>query len=150
MRAGSGRAGGAAYIPGMPRVHPGRSRLMVRMCPRCGYDGAEMQGEAGRRRYECPLCRGDLYTRPPRSYAEMEGLEVAAARAEVAMAAASGRWAAPDRPPPGVPVHACPGVDARAIRRARYLRALVSASMFCGLLLLSAAAFAAAALLAPA
>lgn len=37
----------------------------------CGYDGALLRnGEAER----CPRCACDLISRPPRSYAEMEGL----------------------------------------------------------------------------
>lgn len=49
-------------------------------CVRCGYDGPDLQGPAianaermGAPLLSCPRCQQDLYTRPPRSYAELEG-----------------------------------------------------------------------------
>lgn len=51
-------------------------RLLTRRCVRCGYDGIlsrdHVRPHLGSRR--CPRCDCDLSERPPRSYAEMEGL----------------------------------------------------------------------------
>ena len=44
------------------------------MCLSCGYEGDELQGPLSAIRYRCPSCQTDLYARPPRSYAQMEGL----------------------------------------------------------------------------
>lgn len=44
------------------------------MCLGCGFDGRELQGERGRFTFVCPCCGEDLYARPPRSYAQLEGL----------------------------------------------------------------------------
>ncbi|TVQ77692.1 MAG: hypothetical protein EA380_07065 [Phycisphaeraceae bacterium] len=49
--------------------------LKARMCLGCGYRGREFQGERLHRTYTCPNCNADLYARPPRSYAELEGLD---------------------------------------------------------------------------
>ncbi|MHC4948327.1 MAG: hypothetical protein ACYTG1_08705 [Planctomycetota bacterium] len=46
-------------------------RLLRRQCVACGYDGVLLRG--GQVEY-CPRCSCDLQERPPRSYAEMEGL----------------------------------------------------------------------------
>lgn len=43
------------------------------MCLGCGFDGPELQGERGSLTFVCPGCSADLYARPARSYAEMEG-----------------------------------------------------------------------------
>ncbi len=43
------------------------------MCLGCGFDGPELQGERGSLTFVCPGCDADLYARPARSYAEMEG-----------------------------------------------------------------------------
>jgi hypothetical protein len=51
------------------------TRLRLRTCLRCGYGGPELQNERGERIYTCPACGQDLYARPPRSYAELEGLD---------------------------------------------------------------------------
>ena len=53
--------------------------LHVRRCLRCGYAGVELQVSAEDRPGEipplvCPNCCEDLYARPPRSYAELEGI----------------------------------------------------------------------------
>ncbi len=52
--------------------------MHTKVCPRCGYHGWEVQPAASDEVradvFECPSCGGDLYARPPRSYAEMEGL----------------------------------------------------------------------------
>jgi hypothetical protein len=53
------------------------ARLQARACLRCGYRGPELQGDQGERTYTCPACAEDLYTRPPRSYVELEGLDEA-------------------------------------------------------------------------
>lgn len=47
------------------------ARLLVKRCVSCGYDGALLRGGQARR---CARCGCDLQQRPPRSYAEMEGL----------------------------------------------------------------------------
>lgn len=46
-------------------------RLLLRRCLDCGYDGPQLHGG---RIDLCPRCGCDLQKRPPRSYAEMEGL----------------------------------------------------------------------------
>jgi hypothetical protein len=46
-------------------------RLLTRRCVSCGYDGASVSRLQTAR---CPRCGCDLLDRPPRSYAEMEGL----------------------------------------------------------------------------
>ncbi|MFG0331509.1 MAG: hypothetical protein ACF8PN_16600 [Phycisphaerales bacterium] len=60
----------------MLRVRPRQLQLLFRrICPQCGYDGREANqpgfpgGPTG-----CPACGCDWDERPPRSYAEMEGL----------------------------------------------------------------------------
>lgn len=53
------------------------SPLLQRACLRCGYRGHELQRLDETTTYRCPGCGQDLYARPPRSYAEMEGLPVA-------------------------------------------------------------------------
>lgn len=52
------------------------SPLVQRTCLRCGYRGEELQRHGELAAYRCPDCGQDLYARPPRSYAEMEGLSV--------------------------------------------------------------------------
>lgn len=52
------------------------------MCLVCGFRGPEMQGPLSLVKYRCPSCQADLYARPPRSYAQMEGLEAASAPIE--------------------------------------------------------------------
>jgi hypothetical protein len=49
--------------------------LQTRECLRCGYRGPELQSERPEPPLICPACGEDLYSRPPRSYAELEGLE---------------------------------------------------------------------------
>ena len=47
-------------------------RMLTRRCVVCGHDGPEL---ASRHANDyCPNCFADLGERPPRSYAEMEGL----------------------------------------------------------------------------
>lgn len=48
--------------------------LTQRMCLSCGFHGHELQGDRGDQTFACPCCGGDLYARPPMSYARMEGL----------------------------------------------------------------------------
>lgn len=43
------------------------------MCLACGHRGRHLQGEKGLITFQCPNCGADLYSRPPRSYAELEG-----------------------------------------------------------------------------
>lgn len=71
-------------------------RHLRRRCVQCGLADA---GAAGRER--CPRCRCDLAARPPKSYAEMEGLfELAEPRphadyvGRVRADAAAARWLA--------------------------------------------------------
>jgi hypothetical protein len=45
------------------------------MCLCCGHAGRTLQGDRGLTTFECPSCGEDLYARPPRSYAELEGLD---------------------------------------------------------------------------
>lgn len=48
--------------------------IHTKVCPSCGYRGAEVQAIEESRTFECPNCLADLYARPPKSYAEMEGI----------------------------------------------------------------------------
>jgi len=57
-------------------------RMTRRRCVRCGYGGSALQRAGGRSGsgprsvlLTCPKCQQDLYTRPARSYAELEGFE---------------------------------------------------------------------------
>lgn len=50
------------------------ARLKTRTCLSCGYDGPSLQGRRGHSTHCCPCCGQDLDARPPKSYAEMEGL----------------------------------------------------------------------------
>lgn len=59
---------------------PVPARLHDRMCLRCGYRGEELQGGPGSQVFSCPRCAEDLYARPARSYAELEGLGDTSAR----------------------------------------------------------------------
>ena len=45
--------------------------MLAKTCLACGYRGAALQGS--NRALRCPGCGTDLYARPPRSYAELEG-----------------------------------------------------------------------------
>ena len=49
------------------------------MCLGCGFDGRGLQTGHAEPAWKCPKCGADLYSRPPRSYAEMEGLDDEAA-----------------------------------------------------------------------
>lgn len=53
------------------KVRDLQSRLLRRRCVVCGYDGALLRNGAAD---HCPRCACDFVHRPPRSYAEMEGL----------------------------------------------------------------------------
>ncbi len=65
-----------------------RSPLGTRRCLSCGYAGRFAQGGESRRGApapttgHCPRCGCDFSVRPPRSYAEMEGLDHLTIRAE--------------------------------------------------------------------
>lgn len=48
--------------------------MHTRVCLRCGHDGPEMQVDIASAPVACPRCGQDLWARPARSYAEMEGL----------------------------------------------------------------------------
>lgn len=48
-------------------------RLLTRRCVSCGFDGPAINRSASAIE-NCPRCGCDLTERPPRSYAEMEGL----------------------------------------------------------------------------
>ncbi len=63
------------------KQHASEDKLHRQRCLRCGYQGQEIQSSIapdGERvatsLLRCPRCAQDLYTRPPRSYAELEGL----------------------------------------------------------------------------
>lgn len=59
----------------MPLIRPDvPARLQRRVCLWCGYGGEALQGPTGRMVFRCPRCGNDLYARPARSYAELEGL----------------------------------------------------------------------------
>lgn len=45
--------------------------MLAKTCLACGYRGPALQGPD--RALRCPGCGTDLYSRPPRSYAELEG-----------------------------------------------------------------------------
>ncbi len=64
--------GRRARTPGKGR--PERDWLLTRLCPGCGYAGHELQARGDKAVYMCPCCATDLYARPARSYAEMEGI----------------------------------------------------------------------------
>jgi hypothetical protein len=50
-------------------------RLLTRRCVSCGFDGSSINRiSATSVPARCPRCGCDLRRRPPRSYAEMEGL----------------------------------------------------------------------------
>lgn len=51
------------------------SRLLRKFCLACGYSGPELQREHTGAVFFCPQCGEDLYTRPARSYAELEGFD---------------------------------------------------------------------------
>ena len=81
----------------MLRSARGSEYLTDRCCLTCGYRGRELQGRRGQERLICPQCRQDLYVRPARSYAEMEGLVQPGAEARThdgtrRDGAARGRW----------------------------------------------------------
>jgi hypothetical protein len=43
------------------------------MCLACGYRGPDLQAGRAVSVLRCPECGEDLYSRPPRSYRELEG-----------------------------------------------------------------------------
>lgn len=53
------------------RVDAFQDRLLQRRCVACGYDRDDIRSGD---HTHCPACGCDLAQRPPRSYAEMEGL----------------------------------------------------------------------------
>ncbi len=52
--------------------------LRVRRCLSCGHAAEAFQSPVFAGPYACPECGDDLYARPPRSYAELEGFVDAA------------------------------------------------------------------------
>lgn len=69
-------------IQAMAVLDPDPAYLTDRCCLTCGYRGRELQGRRGQERLVCPQCRQDLYARPARTYAEMEGLAAPVAGAQ--------------------------------------------------------------------
>jgi len=62
----------------MAHVRPAiTTRMTRRMCLSCGHSGRALQGDRGLTTFQCPSCGADLYARPPRSYADLEGLDEA-------------------------------------------------------------------------
>jgi hypothetical protein len=51
------------------------ARIHRKLCLACGFDGHEIQHLRFAECTTCPHCGEDLGTRPPRSYAELEGLD---------------------------------------------------------------------------
>lgn len=45
--------------------------MLAKTCLACGYRGPALEGPE--RALRCPSCGEDLYARPPKSYAELEG-----------------------------------------------------------------------------
>lgn len=90
----------------MARVgSPTAVRLQRRMCLSCGFDGASIQSDSREHGWQCPRCNADLYARPPRSYAELEGLnepETPPAAALRPRAAVRGRHVSPLQGPPSL------------------------------------------------
>ena len=62
-----------------------RSRLHRRQCVACGYSGLFVDRA---NQSHCPRCSCDFAVRPPKSYAEMEGLEDPGSRRSLARARA--------------------------------------------------------------
>lgn len=85
--------------------HDTVDRLTQRVCLACGYRGPELQSGYPVEVFVCPVCACDLYARPPRSYAEMEGVGVAPGAAPASgggatsrgMGATTGSWMAAAR-----------------------------------------------------
>lgn len=80
--------------------HDTADRLRQRICLACGYRGPEVQQGFPIEVFVCPACACDLYARPPRSYAEMEGVDFLPATSPQAPSAV----AAPPRGPAPSPV----------------------------------------------
>lgn len=57
-----------------PKVQSEYRRLLARRCVSCGCDDDMLSTPAGLTAEYCPRCGCDFHERPPRSYAEMEGL----------------------------------------------------------------------------
>lgn len=64
------------------------------MCLDCGFDGPALQGKRGAMTFACPECGADLYARPARSYADMEGFTTSAANPSAPAPGAGPRGAA--------------------------------------------------------
>jgi hypothetical protein len=66
------------YALGMRAVRSSvPARHQRRLCLTCGFDGPPLQHYREDAPEACPNCGEDLYARPPRSYAELEGLDEA-------------------------------------------------------------------------
>ncbi len=68
------------------------ARQTRRMCLHCGYRGRELQSPGWDRVAHCPSCQGDLYTRTPMTYAQMEGLDEVDARPRAVVRREVARW----------------------------------------------------------
>ena len=92
-------------------AQPRARSIHRRICVRCGCDGRaiERAAAAGTGEAWCPNCGCDLLRRPPRSYAEMEGLVIASAGLGEPML------------PPGGPVPAVPLPNAAEKARQAFL-----------------------------
>lgn len=74
-----------------------QGHLWQRVCLSCGFRGPELQRDDEHAAYHCPGCGQDLYARPPRSYAEMEGLARPAPPAPACLVTPPCRPASPPR-----------------------------------------------------
>jgi predicted RNA-binding Zn-ribbon protein involved in translation (DUF1610 family) len=80
-----------------------------RRCLACGHAGRKLQGRHAERTFVCPACGADLYARPARAYADLEGFSAPPSRPPGhallrALASLLVRKPAPVPPaPPGVP-----------------------------------------------
>jgi len=63
--------------------------MLAKTCLSCGYRGPALQGPA--RALRCPGCGADLYARPPRSYAELEGFLPSEDTIDMHVAGSTGR-----------------------------------------------------------
>ncbi|MGQ0628372.1 MAG: hypothetical protein ACT4PL_09775 [Phycisphaerales bacterium] len=65
---------GMVNVAMLLRLAPLRSSTQRRMCLSCGTRAHVLDHHESLAVFRCPSCGADLYARPPRSYAEMEGL----------------------------------------------------------------------------
>jgi hypothetical protein len=60
--------------PQRPAGRPGTPDHRTPMCLYCGFRHAALAAPGSAAALRCPCCQADLYARPPRSYADLEGL----------------------------------------------------------------------------